>query len=158
MDELVRHFFAQRPETFIEDGEPWSTKIDDLLVTIRYQRGRDGYMVLVNGPDFDSGLFHRHNGKGSQWVGPLTPKALLGALKRAFVPVWEENNRRAPIAQLYRDFEEAQLSNPRIQQFIERELADISLDQTYRGHAIDYNTMTLDDVAFWRSVLQQYAD
>lgn len=156
MDQLVHHFFSQRPETFIEDGEPWSTEIDGLTVTIRYQRGRDGYLVLVNGPDYEAGLFQRHNGKGSQWTGPLTPKALMGALKRVFPQAWEENNRRAAVAQLYTEFEAAIKTNPKVSRFVDTELADLDLNTPYKGHTIDYNAMTLDDVTFWRSVLNQY--
>lgn len=156
MDQLVHHFFSQHPETFIEDGEPWSTEIDGLSVTIRYHRGRDGYVVLVNGPDYPAGLFHGHNGKGSQWTGPLTPKALMGALKRVFPKVWVENDRRAAVAQLYTDFEAALASNPRVKHFVDTELADLDLNTLYQGHTIDYEAMTLDDVAFWRSVLQRY--
>lgn len=156
MDQLVRHFFAQQPETFIEDGEPWSTEIDGLTVTIRYNRGRRGYVVLVNGPHYAAGLFHRHNGKGSQWIGPLTPKALMGALKRAFVPVWEEDKRRAEVAALNRDFDAKLETNPQLKRFVDIELGELGMEDLYKGHTIDYNAMTLDDVAFWRSVLKQY--
>jgi hypothetical protein len=30
------------------------------------------------------------------------------------------------------------------------------MEDLYKGHTIDYNAMTLDDVIFWRSVLKQY--
>jgi hypothetical protein len=147
-EELTRRFFQDKGDA-LRDGHPWFVDLSGYRLDLRYFANRNEYRLSFHVPGddpFGSGMSYE-----SGWHGDATPRKLKNAAIKLLARGMPEAQRRWAVSVLYRQVEEKLRTSRGFKQFVE------GLEgMEYQGHTIDYQTMTMDDVAFWHGVLKRY--